>query len=135
MPLVTRVFASSEHAWDPMASSSVNFCRKKRTVPQRSSPPAEPPPSESRPADRRFFVGEDDVRRFEEEEGAAVGVFITLPCPLSDDAAFSVVRESRGRMMRKSHAREACYWITHPLDFQLETGVNLNSTRVLPTPD
>jgi hypothetical protein len=33
MPLVTRVFASSEHAWDPMASSSVNFCRKKRTVP------------------------------------------------------------------------------------------------------
>jgi hypothetical protein len=33
MPLVTRVFASSEHAWDPMASSSVNFCRKTRTVP------------------------------------------------------------------------------------------------------
>jgi hypothetical protein len=32
MPLVTRVFASSEHAWDPMASSSVNFCRKTRTV-------------------------------------------------------------------------------------------------------
>ena len=29
MPLVTRVFASSEHAWDPMASSSVNFCRKR----------------------------------------------------------------------------------------------------------
>jgi hypothetical protein len=35
MPLVTRVFASSEHAWDPMASSSVNFCRKTRTVHQR----------------------------------------------------------------------------------------------------
>jgi hypothetical protein len=33
IPLVTRVFASSEHAWDPMASSSVNFCRKTRTVP------------------------------------------------------------------------------------------------------
>jgi hypothetical protein len=33
MPLVTRAFASSEHAWDPMASSSVNFCRKTRTVP------------------------------------------------------------------------------------------------------
>ena len=33
MPLVTRVFASSEHAWDPMASSSVNFCRKTRTAP------------------------------------------------------------------------------------------------------
>jgi hypothetical protein len=33
MPLVTRMFASSEHAWDPMASSSVNFCRKTRTVP------------------------------------------------------------------------------------------------------
>jgi hypothetical protein len=33
MPLVTRVFASSEHAWDPMASSSVNFCQKTRTVP------------------------------------------------------------------------------------------------------
>jgi hypothetical protein len=33
MPLVTRVFASSEHAWDPMASSSVNFCRKTGTVP------------------------------------------------------------------------------------------------------
>jgi hypothetical protein len=32
MPMVTRVFASSEHAWDPMASSSVNFCRKTRTV-------------------------------------------------------------------------------------------------------
>jgi hypothetical protein len=32
MPLVTRVFASSEHAWDPMASSSVNFCQKTRTV-------------------------------------------------------------------------------------------------------
>jgi hypothetical protein len=29
MPLVTRMFASSEHAWDPMASSSVNFCRKR----------------------------------------------------------------------------------------------------------
>jgi hypothetical protein len=27
MPLVTRVFASSEHAWDPKASSSVTFCR------------------------------------------------------------------------------------------------------------
>jgi hypothetical protein len=36
MPLVTRGFASSEHAWDPMASSSVNFCRKTRTVPQRT---------------------------------------------------------------------------------------------------
>jgi hypothetical protein len=33
MPLVTRMFASSEHAWDPMASSSVNSCRKTRTVP------------------------------------------------------------------------------------------------------
>jgi hypothetical protein len=32
MPLVTRVFAASEHVWDPMASSSVNFCRKTRTV-------------------------------------------------------------------------------------------------------
>jgi hypothetical protein len=32
MPLVTRVFASSEHALDPMASSSVNFCRKTHTV-------------------------------------------------------------------------------------------------------
>jgi hypothetical protein len=27
------MFASSEYAWDPMASSSVNFCRKTRTVP------------------------------------------------------------------------------------------------------
>jgi hypothetical protein len=33
MPLVTRMFVSSEHAWDPMASSSVNFCRKTCTVP------------------------------------------------------------------------------------------------------
>jgi hypothetical protein len=32
MPMVTRMFASSEHAWDPMASSSVDFCRKTRTV-------------------------------------------------------------------------------------------------------
>jgi hypothetical protein len=32
MPLVTRLLASSEQAWDPMASSSVNFCRKTRTV-------------------------------------------------------------------------------------------------------
>jgi hypothetical protein len=38
MPLVTRVFASSEHAWDPMASSSVNFCRKTRTVPVLFNP-------------------------------------------------------------------------------------------------
>jgi hypothetical protein len=36
MPLVTRVFASSEHAWDPMASSSVNSYRKTRTVPHFS---------------------------------------------------------------------------------------------------
>jgi hypothetical protein len=28
MPLVTRMFAL-KHAWDPMASSSVNFCRKR----------------------------------------------------------------------------------------------------------
>jgi hypothetical protein len=35
MPLVTRMFASSEHAWDPMASSSVNFCRRTRTMPAR----------------------------------------------------------------------------------------------------
>jgi hypothetical protein len=35
MSLVTRVFASSEHAWDPMASSSVKFCQKTRTVPPR----------------------------------------------------------------------------------------------------
>jgi hypothetical protein len=33
MPLVTRLLASSELAWGPMASSSVNFCRKTRTVP------------------------------------------------------------------------------------------------------
>jgi hypothetical protein len=33
MPLVTRMFASSELAWGPMASSSVNFCPKTRTVP------------------------------------------------------------------------------------------------------
>jgi hypothetical protein len=32
MPLVTRLLASSELAWGPMASSSVNFCRKTRTV-------------------------------------------------------------------------------------------------------
>jgi hypothetical protein len=29
------MFASSEHAWDPMASSSVNFCRKTCTVPTK----------------------------------------------------------------------------------------------------
>jgi len=33
LPLVTRVLASSEQAWEPMASSIVNFCRKARTVP------------------------------------------------------------------------------------------------------
>jgi hypothetical protein len=33
MPLVTHMLASSEQAWEPMASSSVNFCRKTRTVP------------------------------------------------------------------------------------------------------
>jgi len=33
MPLVTRMFASSEHAWDPMASSSAKSCSKMRTVP------------------------------------------------------------------------------------------------------
>jgi hypothetical protein len=33
MPLVTRIFASNEHAWDPMASSSANSCRKTNTVP------------------------------------------------------------------------------------------------------
>jgi hypothetical protein len=32
MALVTCMFASSEHAWDPMASSSVDFCLKTRTV-------------------------------------------------------------------------------------------------------
>jgi hypothetical protein len=32
MVLVTRLLASSEQAWEPMASSSVNFCRKTRTV-------------------------------------------------------------------------------------------------------
>jgi hypothetical protein len=31
-PLVARMFASNEHAWDPMASSSVNLCRKTGTV-------------------------------------------------------------------------------------------------------
>jgi hypothetical protein len=35
MPLVTRMFASSEQAWDPMASSGVNVCRKTRTVLQK----------------------------------------------------------------------------------------------------
>jgi hypothetical protein len=29
----THGSTSSEHAWDPMASSSVDFCRKTRTVP------------------------------------------------------------------------------------------------------
>jgi hypothetical protein len=28
-----EMFASSEHAWEPMTSSSVNLCRKTRTVP------------------------------------------------------------------------------------------------------
>jgi hypothetical protein len=32
MALVTRMLASSEDVWDPMASSSVHFSRKKRTV-------------------------------------------------------------------------------------------------------
>jgi hypothetical protein len=31
MPLVARMFASSEHAWDPMASSSATHVRLKRT--------------------------------------------------------------------------------------------------------
>jgi hypothetical protein len=34
MPLVTRMFASSEHAWDPMASSSARSCSKTRTAPR-----------------------------------------------------------------------------------------------------
>jgi hypothetical protein len=29
MPLVTRTIASNEHEWEPMASSSANFCRKR----------------------------------------------------------------------------------------------------------
>jgi hypothetical protein len=34
MTLVTRMFTSSVlQAWDPMASSSADFCRKMRTVP------------------------------------------------------------------------------------------------------
>jgi hypothetical protein len=33
MPLVTRMIASSEQAWNPMASSSAKFCLKTRTVP------------------------------------------------------------------------------------------------------
>jgi hypothetical protein len=33
MPLVTRMVASSEHAWDPMASSSAGLCQKTRTAP------------------------------------------------------------------------------------------------------
>jgi hypothetical protein len=37
MPLVTRMFASSEHAWDQMASSSAKFCLKTRTVPTAAS--------------------------------------------------------------------------------------------------
>jgi hypothetical protein len=37
MPLGTGMFASSEHAWDQMASSSVNFGRKTRTVQDQSS--------------------------------------------------------------------------------------------------
>jgi hypothetical protein len=36
MPLVTRMFASIEHAWDPMAFSSVNFCRKRAPYSNRS---------------------------------------------------------------------------------------------------
>jgi hypothetical protein len=32
MPLVTRMLASSEHGWDPMASSSAKSCSKTRTV-------------------------------------------------------------------------------------------------------
>jgi hypothetical protein len=31
---VRFMFASSEHVWDPMASSSVTFCRKTRTIPR-----------------------------------------------------------------------------------------------------
>jgi hypothetical protein len=37
MALVTHLLASSEQAWEPMASSSVNFCRKTRTVPTPQS--------------------------------------------------------------------------------------------------
>jgi hypothetical protein len=32
MSLVARLLDSSQQAWEPMASSSVNFCRKTRTV-------------------------------------------------------------------------------------------------------
>jgi hypothetical protein len=36
MLFVTRMFVSSEHVWDPTASSSVTSCRKTRTVPGKS---------------------------------------------------------------------------------------------------
>jgi hypothetical protein len=32
------MFVLSEHAWDPMASSNVDFCRKTRTVPLAANP-------------------------------------------------------------------------------------------------
>jgi hypothetical protein len=41
MALVTRMFASSDHAWGPTASLSANLCLKTRTVRQSSlAPPA-----------------------------------------------------------------------------------------------
>jgi hypothetical protein len=36
------MFASTEHAWDPMASSSVKSCSKTRTVPSAKSSPSIP---------------------------------------------------------------------------------------------
>jgi hypothetical protein len=47
MPLVTRMFASSEHAWDPMVSSSVKFCRIKSTAQQPETDDANPNAAES----------------------------------------------------------------------------------------
>jgi hypothetical protein len=43
MLLVTRTLASSEQAWEPMASSRVNSCRKTRTLQQ--SQPDDPNPN------------------------------------------------------------------------------------------
>jgi hypothetical protein len=54
------MFTSSEHAWDPMASSSVNFSRKTRTVPDRATI-AEPQAALPDVATRGAFSEEEDV--------------------------------------------------------------------------
>jgi hypothetical protein len=102
MPLGTRMFASKEHVWDPMASSRANVCSKTRTV-------------------RWFLLQRFQIKHsFERShEGNNKHEIVRLRCL---DAIYSVTR------CEEWIPREECYWSYAWQRFKRSKGVELNDT-------